>query len=194
MARSLIALLAVALAVLIGVGIRKLPRNDPRQPDARSAAPAEASSATAADRQAGAPPRVARPITLPASTLPPPAPVPPDIDEKMRETRQRTFEHLERKLRDEAADRRWAADAVPALRAEVSRAAPAGTRILDVRCAATLCRLVLAHETVDQQRQIGFVLTAGPFMHGVTFSYAPETLTTTAWVAREGSSFDVSGL
>ena len=77
------------------------------------------------------------------------------------------------------------------LRETMSSAVPAA-QILQTDCATSMCRVVLAHDLEEEQRELAHqVATAKPFQEGVFYDYGHSqgALKTTLYVLRPGYSF-----
>lgn len=130
---------------------------------------------------------VARPAALQTAPVAPvraPAaqPQPQEVD---------TVAELEERLDSEPRDPAWSAAMTAEIKSAVSASAPSA-RVLEASCASSLCRVVLRHESADDQKAIGLTLASvGPFRNGVFYDYGttPNSLTTRLYVIREGHSF-----
>lgn len=97
---------------------------------------------------------------------------------------KKVFETLEARMHEEQADPIWGKKETQEIEDEFRTLAFQGARLRDVKCAATLCRVIVANDNLEAQRNLPFALTKGPFSQGVTFSYSKVNNETTAWVER----------
>jgi hypothetical protein len=105
-----------------------------------------------------------------------------------------TAAELQLKLESEAIDAAWSTLMVRELRETVSGAVPAA-RLLQTDCATSLCRIILGHDSEEEQRGLAHqVAAAKPFQEGVFYDYdqSQGALKTTLYVLRPGYSFDDS--
>lgn len=96
---------------------------------------------------------------------------------------------LEDKFHGEPLDRAWSVEMTTQIRSTVRESLPSA-RLLEAGCASSLCRVVLRHDSLEEQRKLGFTLaSAVPFQHGVFYDYdaTANPPTTTLYVAREGA-------
>ena len=134
---------------------------------------------------------------------PPPSPdaatAPPDVAASEpasplspEQRHAQTAADLQLKLESETIDAQWSRSMVRELRETVSAAVP-GARVLQTDCATSLCRVVLAHDSEEEQRGLAHqVAAAKPFQEGVFYDYdqSEGALKTTLYVLRPGHSFD----
>ena len=102
-----------------------------------------------------------------------------------------TAADLQLKLESETIDAQWSRSMVRELRETVSAAVPAA-RVLQTDCATSLCRVVLAHDSEEEQRGLAHQVAATePFQEGVFYDYdqSQGALKTTLYVLRPGHSF-----
>jgi hypothetical protein len=102
-----------------------------------------------------------------------------------------TASDLDARLASEHRDTAWSSEMTGQIRNAVSANAPAA-RLLESECAASLCRVVLAHDSLEDQKNASFALAAVPPFHaGVFYHYDrdPSTPKTSLYVLREGHSF-----
>jgi hypothetical protein len=105
-----------------------------------------------------------------------------------------TAAELQLKLESEAIDGAWSTLMVRELRETVSSAVPAA-RLLQTDCATSLCRIVLGHDSEEEQRGLAHQVAATKsFQEGVFYDYdqSQGALKTTLYVLRPGYSFDNS--
>src|SRR5262249_7521259 len=90
-------------------------------------------------------------------------------------------------------DPSWSRDMALTLRNELIAAAPTGSTVLEAECAATLCRVVLKHESRSAQQGLARVVSdLAPFRAGVFYALDSEAspLRSTLYVLREGHDFN----
>lgn len=119
----------------------------------------------------------------------------PETPERAEQTPQQrhdqTATDLDVRMAREPADASWGRQAAAEIREAVVAGAPSA-RILETECATSLCRVVVAHDSTDDQKGLGTALASlGPFRHGVFFHYDPDSASprTSMYVIREGYSF-----
>jgi type IV secretory pathway VirB10-like protein len=132
-----------------------------------------------------------------ANAAPPPAPAasdaPPvsqDDEQAAAETNRQIASELDARYTKEPADPAWSVANLRKIR-DVA-ATLKGARLIDANCATSLCRVVLGHNELGEQSELGRQLVAlDPFTHGVFYSYdnTPGALKTTLYVLREGKTF-----
>jgi hypothetical protein len=67
-----------------------------------------------------------------------------------------------------------------------------GSRVEAVECVSSLCKVVVTHDSLDEQRGLGTKVERVPFFgEGTYFSYERDVLPprTTLYVVRQGHSF-----
>lgn len=102
-----------------------------------------------------------------------------------------TAADLDVRMAKEPADAAWGRQATAEIRDAVARGLPSA-RILETECATSMCRVLLAHDSPEDQKGVGTALPSlAPFRHGVFFhqdldSAPPKT---SLYVVREGYSF-----
>lgn len=151
-----------------------------------SALRAQVATLTSLQRQASQAPTVPVPAAQPEAEL-----SAAEQQVAAQELRKETLDTFEEVLAKEQVDRAWATTVAGQVRETLASNAPA-TRLLESSCAATLCRIVVAHESLDQQREVGMLLgTSEPFRHGVFYDHDSEANPprSTLYVMREGHSF-----
>jgi hypothetical protein len=94
-------------------------------------------------------------------------------------------------MASEGIDRTWARDTERQIQQVV--AMTAGTKLDTVECAATLCRVVVRHDTREDQRNLADIRHQEPFQQGIYFDYDHAALKTTMFVLRRGHSFREGG-
>lgn len=127
-------------------------------------------------------------LAQPEAPATPPSPVKAQPSEA--ELLAQVADELEDKFHGEPLDRAWSVEMKTQIRTTVRDSLPSA-RVLEADCATSLCRVVLRHDSLEEQRKIGFVLaSAGPFQHEVFYDYdaTANPPTTTLYVAREGAS------
>ena len=98
---------------------------------------------------------------------------------------------LEERILNEPEDRAWEASMKSQIHETIGSVAP-GVSVTDAECGSTLCRVVVAHKTREDQIGIGRILVGqAPFKNGVYYDYDREAQppTTTMYVLREGHAF-----
>jgi uncharacterized membrane-anchored protein YhcB (DUF1043 family) len=126
--------------------------------------------------------------TTPPASAPDTTTAPPPNEE---ERHQQTADELDARFTGEAKDRGWSFSTIRQIREAIASLTPS-SRVLEADCASTLCRVVLGHDSDDDQRRLAFVLPkARPFQEGVFYHYdrTPTALKTTLYVLREHHSF-----
>ena len=95
---------------------------------------------------------------------------------------------LDQQLRTQAYDRAWD-QRIRAEAASVVEGSESG-RVQKVDCATNLCRILVAHESAEQQRQLGDRISGQPpFNEGdVLYQYDETTLTTALYKSRVGTT------
>jgi hypothetical protein len=129
----------------------------------------------------------------PVATTQPKAEEPPDAEPVLEpaERQLAAAADLRARFESQPVDRAWSSAATRELQESLARSTPS-TRVLQVDCATSLCRVVLAHDSEDDQRALaGRVAAETGFKEGVFYDYtSTETaLSTTLFVLREGHSF-----
>jgi hypothetical protein len=93
---------------------------------------------------------------------------------------------LNRRLEQEPVDSGWRMDSLRAIQASIAELAP-GTRLVDATCASTLCRVVVSHESMVDQRALGGAIAERPpFDQGTHYVRSFDPPTTTLYVVRTG--------
>jgi hypothetical protein len=116
-------------------------------------------------------------------------PASPVLDPAARQAEAAT--QLQAKFEQETLDAGWALPMVRSIRGSIASLAPTA-RLLAADCATSLCRVVLEHQSDEDQRNIaGQVVASEPFKEGVFYDYQhgagpPKT---TLYVIRQGHSF-----
>jgi hypothetical protein len=151
-------------------------------------APTETSGTAAATVAAGATPGSA----AGAAAAGPAARQPRRDPDAPRRVVEKMAAAMDQRLAAEERDATWSGATEQALRTGISERA-AGSKLLDVQCRKTLCRLLVRHESLANKK--GFASSLGdaePFQGGVMFRYGDETsgavLETSVYVVREGYS------
>lgn len=88
----------------------------------------------------------------------------------------------------EGTDSAWSPRATRDYQAMVSRHAE-GAVLVSARCATTMCKVVVSHANVDQQREFSSDITQEPILDAeVMYKYDPDAQppTTTMWISRKG--------
>jgi hypothetical protein len=125
----------------------------------------------------------------------PSAPQPPPTTDELRakdeQRRAVVYQALETQLGNEAPEPRWAFGAARDLeQAVISTGLKVKTE--SVTCAATLCRLVVNHPSLEEQTSFASTVSVlGPFKSGVIYRYDKDQVPprTTLYVMREGQGF-----
>jgi hypothetical protein len=121
------------------------------------------------------------------SAPPDPAVARAQAEEQVRQV----TETLERKVATEPVDRSWGDKQSAEIRNAIGEGI-AGTRLSSVQCAASLCKVVLQHDTAAAQHEAAPKLGGLPPMRaGVFYHYDedPNQPRTTLYVLREGFDF-----
>jgi hypothetical protein len=96
----------------------------------------------------------------------------------------RLTQSFETRFASETIDPSWSRSIELTIRNELAPKAT-GSTVLESRCASTLCRIVLRHETPRSQRELAYAMSdLAPFRQGVFYSYdaksnPPETTPST---------------
>jgi hypothetical protein len=108
------------------------------------------------------------------------------VDE--RHAAQLRAQALEARFQAEPRDSGWSADMENRILASFQGPASAGTSLISVRCAATLCRLSVRHADDAARRDLAAqIAEKAPFAAGVHYVYSPDDLhDTTLYVSRPG--------
>lgn len=111
------------------------------------------------------------------------------VNDEAEETEPLTPDRLDERLAAEAFDPRWSREAEATARTAISSKAP-GTRVEDVTCGSSLCRMRLAHEQPSAQKELAAAIAAEPpFASGTIYDY-PDATRSTLYVARVGYDFE----
>lgn len=108
-----------------------------------------------------------------------------------RQRQQQTATDLDVRMAKEPADAAWGRQVTFEIREAVGAGAPSA-RVVEAECASSLCRVVLTHDSPNDQKGLGEALASlGPFRHGVFFDYDEDSVppSTSIYVIREGRSF-----
>jgi hypothetical protein len=108
------------------------------------------------------------------------------VDE--RHVAQLRAQALEARFAAEPRDGAWSAAMESRLSASFQGPASAGTSLVSVRCAATLCRLRVRHDDEAARRDLAQqIAEKAPFSAGVHYLYSPDDVhDTTLYVSRPG--------
>jgi hypothetical protein len=105
----------------------------------------------------------------------------------VEEHHRQLTDELEERFQREPADRQWNAEATHKIKRSVTANAPS-TRVLEASCATTMCKVVVSHDSLTAQRELGAKLALEePFRSGVYYDYDHESNppTTTLYVMRD---------
>jgi hypothetical protein len=135
--------------------------------------------------QAGAAPPRAGPA--PAST----AYTHEEMQSRVVDATRRLAERLEETLRGQYRDPKWSGITEGKIESVVKNTLT-GALLDSIKCASTLCKVVVTHEDVQNQKELPHAIAREePFATGVLYSY--DGLVTTMYVLREGETLpDVS--
>lgn len=119
-----------------------------------------------------------------------PSSSPGELARRSRELVTQLASHLEERLETEPLDRDWSSEQLA--RMEDAIRGLGRTQVLQATCGSTLCRVVVGHETPEDQQQ--FTLDVGPlepFRAGVFFQPDAQARPprTTLYVLRKGQGF-----
>ena len=110
-----------------------------------------------------------------------------DRVERAREVQRAAVTSLEARFTGEELDTAWSTDTERQIKGVV--ATTPGTKLEEADCASTLCRVVVSHESRQDQRNLAEIRTHEPFQQGIYFDYDYDALKTTMFVLRRGHSF-----
>jgi hypothetical protein len=99
---------------------------------------------------------------------------------------------LDARFQNEPRDSGWSSSTVAELRAVLLAEAPK-SRLLEVSCHSTLCRVVMeCSNSADRFELARSIAAKSPFNHGVVYVHGTpnNSLITTLYVVREGHTFD----
>jgi hypothetical protein len=145
----------------------------------------------------GAEPRAESPRPVESEAMKHPVEEPLSLEarkERQQEAYKQEAARLDSALAAEEPDRGWGAATVAAMYQAVRSAT--ASRITKADCAAHLCRVVLEHDSREEQKSLAENIHGkAPFDQEIFFRYDKQStpLTTTMYVAREGSSLAMLG-
>jgi hypothetical protein len=121
---------------------------------------------------------------------PPEAPAPVDEARMMLEKQTAATALLDARFVNETPDPAFSREATQAARQGVEDRP--GSRVATVECVSSLCKVVITHDSLEEQRGIGTKVESVPlFGEGTYFSYERDVVPprTTLYVVRRGHSF-----